>query len=63
MREEATGSFSKTGKLLFLDGFIVDITEQKLIEEALQNENVRLRSSLCDNISKVKAAQEKEIKI
>ena len=48
VREEATGIFSKTGKLLFIDGFLVDITDQKLKEQALENENTELKSSLYD---------------
>lgn len=48
VREEATGFFSKTGKLLFLDGFLVDITDQKVKEETLEHENIQLKSSLHD---------------
>lgn len=48
VREEATGFFSKTGKLLFLDGFLMDITDQKLKEKKLEYENSQLRSNLRD---------------
>lgn len=48
VREEATGFFSPTGRLLYLDGFLVDITDQKMKEESLLDENIQLRSNLKD---------------
>lgn len=46
VKEEGTGVFSAQGRLLALDAFLVDITEQKVTEERLRQENTRLRSEI-----------------
>lgn len=48
VKEEGTGIFSGKGKLLALDGFLVDITDQKTAEIQLREENLRLKSSIRD---------------
>lgn len=42
--ERGQGTFSPTGELLFLEGFVSDITERKRTEEALQQNEARLRA-------------------
>jgi len=42
--EQGQGIFSATGELLFLEGFVSDITEQKRTEKALQENEARLRA-------------------
>lgn len=44
--EQGTGIFDHNGELLFLEGFITNVTEQKKIEFELQRENLRLRTSV-----------------
>jgi PAS domain S-box-containing protein len=46
VQEEGTGAFSNTGSLEYLDGFLMDITDQKLKEEHLLKENIRLRTNI-----------------
>lgn len=46
VQEEGTGSFSKNGTLEYLDGFLMDITDQKIKEEQLLKENTRLRANI-----------------
>ena len=45
VKEEGTGVYSTAGELVALDGFLVDITEQKTTEIELREENLRLKSS------------------
>jgi two-component system cell cycle sensor histidine kinase/response regulator CckA len=47
--ERGRGIFSDAGQLLYIEGFISDITERKQAEETLQNERLLLRT-LIDNI-------------
>jgi two-component system cell cycle sensor histidine kinase/response regulator CckA len=47
--ERGRGIFSDAGQLLYIEGFISDITERKKAEETLQNERLLLRT-LIDNI-------------
>lgn len=44
--ERGQGVFSDTGQLLFLEGFITDITKDKLLENALVESEKRLRIAL-----------------
>lgn len=46
VKEEGTGVFSKDGKLVALDGFLVDITRQKTAELELREENLRLKTNM-----------------
>ena len=46
VQEEGTGSFSEKGSLEYLDGFLMDITDQKMKEEHLMKENTRLRTNI-----------------
>jgi PAS domain S-box-containing protein len=46
VQEEGTGTFSSDDKLLYLDGHLLDITDQKLAEEKLLKENSRLRENI-----------------
>jgi PAS domain S-box-containing protein len=46
VKEEGTGVFSEDGELVALDGFLVDITNQKNDELNLREENLRLKSSM-----------------
>ena len=46
VKEEGTGVFSKDGKLVALDGFLMDITRQKTAELELREENLRLKTSM-----------------
>jgi PAS domain S-box-containing protein len=46
VKEEGTGVYSAAGELVALDGFLVDITEQKTTEIELREENLRLKSSI-----------------
>ncbi|MFK5953055.1 MAG: sigma 54-interacting transcriptional regulator [Desulfobacterium sp.] len=46
VKEEGIGIFSNTGNVKFIDGLLTDITDQKTIEIALQEENTRLKSSM-----------------
>jgi len=46
VQEEGTGIFSNDGLLECLDGFLVDITDQKLKEEYLLKENTQLRADI-----------------
>src|SRR5450830_1730703 len=47
--ERGRGIFSDAGQLLYIEGFITDITERKQAEETLYNERLLLRT-LIDNI-------------
>jgi len=47
--ERGRGIFSDAGQLLYIEGFISDITERKQAEETLHNERLLLRT-LIDNI-------------
>ncbi|WP_172684019.1 sigma-54 interaction domain-containing protein [Desulfosarcina cetonica] len=46
--EKGIGVFSPESKLLALEGFITDFTDQKRSEQALVSENLRLRSTMRD---------------
>lgn len=46
VREEGTGFFAPNGKMLHLDGFLVDVTEYKEREQELVAENHILKSSI-----------------
>ncbi|SMC99477.1 PAS domain S-box-containing protein [Desulfocicer vacuolatum DSM 3385] len=46
VKEEGIGIFSSTGRVKFIDGLLTDITDQKTVEIALQEENIRLKSSM-----------------
>lgn len=46
VREEGTAQFADDGRLVWLDGFLVDITDYKIREEALLEENSHLRSTI-----------------
>jgi DNA-binding NtrC family response regulator len=46
VKEEGTGFYSAAGELVALDGFLVDITDQKTAEIELREENLRLKSSI-----------------
>ncbi|BBO85950.1 hypothetical protein DSCO28_65160 [Desulfosarcina ovata subsp. sediminis] len=46
--EKGVGVFSTESKLLALEGFITDFTDQKRSEQALVSENLRLRSTMRD---------------
>jgi PAS domain S-box-containing protein len=46
VKEQGTGVYSETGELVALDGFLVDITDQKTAEIELREENLRLKSSI-----------------
>ena len=46
VKEEGTGVYSEAGQLVALDGFLVDITDQKTAEIELREENLRLKSSI-----------------
>ena len=48
VKEEGTGVYSETDALVALDGFLVDITDQKTAEIELREENLRLKSSIRD---------------
>jgi PAS domain S-box-containing protein len=48
VKEEGTGVFSSDGRLMALDAFLMDITDQKMTEQRLRRENVRLRSNIKD---------------
>lgn len=48
VQEEGTGIFSGKGRLVALDAFLMDITDQKMMEEKLRKENTRLRSNIQD---------------
>ena len=48
VKEEGTGVFSTDGRLMALDAFLMDITDQKMTEERLREENTRLRSNIKD---------------
>lgn len=42
--EQGRGVFDNNGKLLFLEGYIVDVTERKLIEENLRSSEMKYRA-------------------
>ena len=44
--EQGTAIFSRAGKLVAIEGLLTDITEQKICEIKLHEENIRLRSSI-----------------
>ncbi|KIX12968.1 sigma-54 interaction domain-containing protein [Dethiosulfatarculus sandiegensis] len=44
--EEGVALFSKSGEMKYVEGLITDITDHKIIELELQQENIRLKSSL-----------------
>ena len=46
--EKGVGVFNPEVKLLALEGFITDFTDQKRSEQALVSENLRLRSTMRD---------------
>ena len=46
--EKGVGVFTRESKLLALEGFITDFTDQKRSEQALVSENLRLRSTMRD---------------
>ncbi|MCG8615510.1 MAG: sigma 54-interacting transcriptional regulator, partial [Desulfobacterales bacterium] len=46
VREEGIGIFSDDGEMQFIDGLLTDITDHKIAEMALQQENTRLKSSM-----------------
>ena len=48
VKEEGTGVFSPEDRLMALDAFLMDITDQKVTEEKLREENIRLRSNIKD---------------
>ena len=48
VHEQGTAIFSHEGKLIAIDGLLTDITEQKVKEIQLYEENVRLRSSIAE---------------
>ena len=56
--EQGNGVFSEDGKLLALEGLINDITEQKLIEEALQQSEAKFRSLVEESLVGVYIIQE-----
>ena len=47
--ERGSGVYSKDGKLLFLEGFIEDISERKLAQESLELKNIIFDSSIAAN--------------
>jgi PAS domain S-box-containing protein len=49
VKEEGTGVFSADGRLEALDAFLIDVTDQKMTEEKLREENIRLRSNIKDH--------------
>ena len=46
--EQGEGVFSDSGKLMALEGFITNVTEQKKVELDLRNENTKLKNSFKD---------------
>jgi len=46
VQEEGVGIFSGKGKILFIDGLLTDITDHKRVEIDLQQQNIRLKSSM-----------------
>lgn len=46
VREEGVALFSKNGEMQFIEGLLTDITDHKVIELELQQENIRLKSSM-----------------
>ncbi|MCF8067367.1 MAG: sigma 54-interacting transcriptional regulator [Desulfobacterales bacterium] len=62
--EQGIGVFSKTGKLVALEGFITDVTEQKMLELQLNRENKLLKYNIknsykfCDIVGRSDAMQQ-----
>jgi len=44
--EQGVGVFSEAGKLVALEGFITDVTEQKMLEQQLNRENKLLKFNI-----------------
>lgn len=46
VREEGLAIFSPEGRFKFIEGLLTDVTDQKTVELELQQENIRLKSSM-----------------
>jgi len=62
--EQGVGVFSEAGKLVALEGFITDVTEQKMLEQQLNRENKLLKFNIknsykfCNIVGRSSAMQE-----